>query len=134
LYEPGNRLGLTSEAFVKPTTLVSLALLVGVFLGCSRLPKPAEDLAGLIHELKHGYDAARADAALALADKDGEALSAVPALQEALRDEYELVREYAAEALGQVRPGARAAVPALTNALKDAVADVRQAAAKAGAR
>jgi HEAT repeat protein len=116
---------------MKKIIITSLALIAIANSGCSNEPKVANDISGLMQDLKTGDDATRAAAALALGEKGAEARDAVPALTEALRDEYELVRERAAEALGQIGPPAKAAVPALSMALKDAVADVREAAADA---
>jgi HEAT repeat protein len=60
-----------------------------------------------------------------------DAVEAVPALIQALKDREPTVRAGSAVALRRIGPGAKQAVPALTNALEDNDGDVRSAAASA---
>jgi HEAT repeat protein len=82
--------------------------------------------------LKSSHIFVRFHIAEALGQIGPNAVGAVPALADALKDPDEDVRFHAAEALGKIGPNAAGAVPALADALnKDRAIAVRQSAAYA---
>src|SRR5690349_8865465 len=90
--------------------------------------KPLADVAA---QLKDKDAKLRRAAAQELGRRGVKAVTAVPALTEALADSASNVRTAAAEALGGIGVTAKSAVPKLMNALKDKDAMVRETAAEA---
>jgi HEAT repeat protein len=74
----------------------------------------ADEVRGLIKQLKNGEVDARRSAAKALGDFGTGAKDAVPALTTALQDGDKFVRRFAAHSLGEIGPDAKQAVPALS--------------------
>jgi HEAT repeat protein len=110
-------------------TLVRVMLVC--LVGCLAADLQAEDVNGLITQLKSRDVEARRKAATALAEAGSEAQPAIPALITALKDQDLYVRRFAAQALGKIGPDAKSAVPALGKALKDDKKQVAEAAAEA---
>jgi HEAT repeat protein len=110
-------------------TLVQFALVC--LVSCVAAGVRAEDVKGLITQLKSRDVEARRKAATALAEAGSEAQPAIPALITALKDQDLYVRRFAAQALGKIGPDAKSAVPALSKALKDDKKQVAEAAAEA---
>jgi HEAT repeat protein len=110
-------------------TLVRFALVC--LVGCLAGRVWAEDVRGLVTQLKSRDVDARRKAATALAEAGPDAKPAVPSLITALKDQDLYVRRFAAQALGKIGPDAKSAVPALSKALKDDQKQVAEAAAEA---
>jgi HEAT repeat protein len=109
---------------MKRVLVVSLVLLA---FGCAR-KKSTEYW---VYELKGDNVPRRLKAVKTLGDRGSDAITAVPALADALQDPDAYVRRDAARALGKFGPQAKPAVPSLTKALEDTEPNVRKAAAQA---
>jgi HEAT repeat protein len=79
----------------------------------------ADEIPGLVKQLKGGDVEARRSAAKALGEAGEAARNGVPALTEALRDNDMYVRRFAARSLGDIGPAAKAAIPALSTLVKN---------------
>jgi HEAT repeats len=76
-------------------------------------------VSALTEALKSQNEHIRSNAALALGDIGGDAITAMPALIEVLDDRYSTVRQNSAYALGQMEWQAEAAIPDLSKRLED---------------
>ena len=111
---------------------VGLALVAQDAVGQSKEPETdGRPLSAWVADLKADAPQVRNAAAYEISGLGPEAVAAVPALIEALKDSLEVVRYPVCVALREIGPGAIDAVPALTEALDDRNDDIAAMARKA---